>query len=80
MFCTFTRASAQETGQRLETTVFNKLRRTTPSVRAGRLARLTFEHDTESHEIDFVTGDALLGDVYQLIQFSVSLDDPKTRT
>ena len=79
MFCAFTRASAQETGQRLETAVFDKLRRTTPSARAGSLARLTFDYAGKSHEIDFVTGDALLGDVYQLIQVSVSLDDPKTR-
>lgn len=79
MFAAFTRASAQETGQRLETAVFNKLRRTTPSVRAGSLARLTFEHEGKSHEIDFVTGDALLDDVCQLVQVSVNLDDPKTR-
>mgnify|MGYP004586408805 CR=1 FL=1 len=79
MFCAFTRASTQETGQSLETAVFNKLRRTASSVRAGSLARLTFEHDAKSHEIDFVTGDALLGDIYQLTQVSVSLGDQKTR-
>ena len=47
-------------------------------MRAGSLARLTFEHENKFHEIDFVTGDALLDDVYQLVQVSVSLDDPKT--
>ena len=40
---------------------------------------MTFEHEGKSHEIDFVTGDALLDDVYQLVQVSVNLDDPKTR-
>ena len=79
MFAAFTRASAEETGQRLETAVFDKLRRTTASAREGSLARLTFEHERKSHEVDFVRGDALLGDVYKLVQVSVSLDDPKTR-
>ncbi len=79
MFAAFMRASAQDSGQRLETAVFDKLRRTTVSAREGSLARLTFEHEGRSHEVDFVCGDALVGDVYRLVQVSVSLDDPKTR-
>ena len=79
MFAAFTRANTEETGQRLETAVFDKLRRTTSPARDGSLARLTFEHEGRSREVDFVCGDVLLGDVYRLVQVSVSLDDPKTR-
>ena len=59
--------------------MFNKLRRTAPTVRSGSLARLTFEHGGSAHEVDFVMGDALLGDVYELVQVSVDLANPKTR-
>ena len=79
MFTAFSRAASKEEGQRLETVVFNKLRRTAPAVRAGSLARLTFLHEGASHEVDFVAGDTLLGDVYRLIQVSVDLANPKTR-
>lgn len=79
MFTAFSRAASKEEGQRLETVVFNKLRRTVPAVRAGSLARLTFLHEGASHEVDFVAGDTLLGDVYRLIQVSVDLANPKTR-
>lgn len=79
MFAAFSRAASKEEGQRLETAVFNKLRRMAPRARAGSLARLTFEHEGRSHEIDFVMGDALLGDVYELVQVSVDLSNPKTR-
>lgn len=79
MLTAFARANTEETGQRLETAVFDKLRRTVSPARDGSLASLTFEHEGKSHEVDFVCGDALLGDVYRLIQVSVSLDDPKTR-
>lgn len=79
MFAAFSRAASGEEGQRLETTAFNKLRRIAPTARAGSLARLTFEHRGASHEVDFVMGDALLGDVYQLVHVSVDLTNPKTR-
>ena len=49
------------------------------NARTGSLARLTFEHNGSSHEVDFVFGDALLGDVFQLLQVSVDLANPKTR-
>ena len=78
MFAAFSKAASEEVGQRLETAVFNKLRRLAPSVRTGALARLTFEHDKKSHEIDFVMGDALLGDAYRLVQVSVDITNPKT--
>ena len=79
MFTAFSRAASREGGQRLETAVFNKLRRVAPSARAGSLARLNFEHEGRAHEIDFVMGDALLGDAYQLVQVSMDLANPKTR-
>ena len=79
MFTAFSRAASKEGGQRLETAVFNKLRRVAPSARAGSLARLNFEHEGRAHEIDFVMGDALLGDAYQLVQVSMDLANPKTR-
>ena len=59
--------------------MFNKLRRIAPMARVGSLARLVFEYEGASHEVDFVMGDALLGDVFQLVQVSVDLANPKTR-
>ena len=79
MFAAFSRAASKEEGQRLETAAFNKLRRLAPTARTGSLARLTFEHGGASHEVDFVMGDALLGDVYRLVEVSVDLANPKTR-
>ncbi len=79
MFAAFSRASANDEGQRLETAAFNKLRRTTPSIRSGSPARLRFEHEGRNHEVDFVAGDTLLGDVYSLVQVSVGIEDSKTR-
>ena len=79
MFAAFSRAAGKEGGQRLETAVFNKLRRMAPNARSGSLARLTFEHEGGAHEVDFVMGDALLNDAYQLVQVSVDLANPKTR-
>ena len=79
MFTAFSRAASKEGGQRLETAVFNKLRRVAPAARAGSLARLNFEHEGRAHKIDFVMGDALLGDAYQLVQVSMDLANPKTR-
>lgn len=79
MFAAFSPAASKEEGQRLETAVFNKLRRLAPQARSGSLARLTFEHEGGSHEVDFVMGDALLGDVFQLVQVSIDLSNPKTR-
>lgn len=79
LFASFSPASSAEKGQRLETAVFNKMRRIAPVARSGSLARLAFEHERASHEVDFVMGDALLGDVRQLVQVSIDLENPKTR-
>ena len=79
MFVAFSRATSREDGQRLDTAVYDKLRRGASDARLGSIARLTFSHEGRSHEIDFVSGDALLGDVYSLVQVSVGMDDPRTR-
>lgn len=79
MMVAFSRSSSNELGQRLETAVFNKLRRESPAVRKGSLARLRFEHEGKQHEVDFVAGDALLGNVFSLVQVSVGLESSKTR-
>lgn len=79
MFTAFSRAASKEQGQRLETAVFNKLRRVAPQARSGSLARLTFELEGSLHEVDFVMGDALLGDMFELVQVSIDLSNPKTR-
>lgn len=79
MMASFSRSSANELGQRLETAAFNKLRRESPVARTGSLARLKFEHEGKQHEVDFVAGDALLGDVHSLVQVSVGMESDKTR-
>ena len=79
MFAAFAPANTIEVGQRLETAVFNKMRREEPSIRKGALSRLLFEADGKRHEIDFVMGDALISEINSLVQVCVSLDLPKTK-
>lgn len=79
MYAAFSPAATKEVGQRLETAVFNKLRRTTPRARKGSLARLLFEERGKRHEVDFIAGDVLLGDIYSLVQVSVDISVEKTR-
>lgn len=79
MFAAFSKASAQEYGQRLETAVFLKLRRDARLVRDGSVSRLLFQENGSRHEIDFVVGDALTMDAYRLVQVCWMLDDEKTR-
>lgn len=80
MFNAFSKASALERGQRLETAVFLKLRRDARLVRNGSVSRLLFQDGGNRHEVDFVVGDAITMDVYHLIQVCWALDDEKTRT
>ncbi len=79
MFGAFSPASALDHGQRLETAVFNALRRRTPAVRPGSVCRLLIKDKNKSHEVDFVAGDALLMQAYGLIQVSVDMTSEKTR-
>lgn len=79
MYTAFAPAATKEEGQRLETAVFNKLRSSAAPVRNGSLARLLVEDGGKQHEVDFVFGDALLGDAYELVQVSVEIDASKTK-
>lgn len=79
LFGAFSPSSAIDVGQKLETAVFNRLRRVSSSMRPGAISRYLFEDAGKRHEIDFVVGDALLLEPLRLVQVSVSLDDPKTR-
>lgn len=79
MFGAFSPASASDQGQRLETAVFNALRRRSPAVRTGSVCRLLLKEGGKSHEVDFVAGDALLMQAYDLIQVSVNMVSEKTR-
>ena len=79
MFSAFSPSPTCDEGQKLETAVFNKLRRGTNLVRQGSIARLLFEKNSARHEVDFVVGDALLQEAWQLVQVSYSLADAKTR-
>lgn len=79
LFAAFAPASTVDLGQRLETAVFDALRRSAPSIRDGAVSRLLISEGAQSHEVDFVTGDALLLEPAQLIQVSVSLENEKTR-
>lgn len=72
-------ASASDEGQRLETAVFNALRRLTPAVRNGSVSRLLMAEGSRQHEVDFIVGDALLMQAYQLLQVSVGMKDERTR-
>lgn len=79
MFGAFSPASALDQGQRLETAVFNALRRRTPAVRTGSVCRLLIKEKSKSHEVDFVAGDALLMRAYSLVQVSADMASEKTR-
>lgn len=79
MLVAFSPSASQDSGQRLETAVFNKLRQSSLLVREGAISRATIRKSSTAHEIDFVVGDALLQEAYKLIQVSYSLEDKKTR-
>lgn len=77
MLMAFSPSATQDEAQRLETAVYIHLRRTSGSLREGSVARLLVENGSR-HEIDFVVGDALLGEQHRIIQVSCSLSDEKT--
>lgn len=79
MFGAFSPAAVSDQGQRLETAVFNALRRRTPAARTGSVCRLLFKNGSRNHEVDFVAGDALLMQAYDLVQVSVEMTNEKTR-
>lgn len=75
----FSPASATDGGQRLETAVFDALRRRCGYFRRGSLTRALVEDGSKKREIDFVEGDALLSEPLRLVQVCVSLRDDVTR-
>ncbi|WP_165047409.1 MULTISPECIES: ATP-binding protein [unclassified Adlercreutzia] len=78
MLVAFSPSMARDEAQRLETAVFVKLRREAGSLREGGIARALID-DGGRHEIDFVVGDALMQDAFQLIQVSCDVSNERTR-
>lgn len=78
MFAAFSPSGVIDEAQRLETAVFLKLRQKTGALRAGTISRVLINNG-QRHEIDFVIGDALLGEAFQLIQVSCDITSQKTR-
>ena len=78
MLTAFSPSAARDEGQRLETAVFDRLRRGAGGMREGAISRLVVD-DGGRHEVDFVVGDALLGEGYRLVQVSVSMAERATR-
>ena len=69
-------AHAADEGQRLEDAVYLELRRRLPGMRRETIASLrTKEH---GYEVDFVVGDALSGELYDLYQVCVDVSDART--
>lgn len=74
----FSPSASHDEGQRLETAVFDALRRRAGDLRSGAISRLLVD-DGGRHKVDFVVGDVLLGEAYQLVQVTTSLEDEATR-
>lgn len=72
------RANQQDVGKRFETAIFTELMKRT---RNGRMDMVTsFTTPTKNREkVDFLIGDALLSEPYQLIQVSANMEAEKTR-
>lgn len=68
-------AATQDEGQRLETVVYNELRRRRAGGRPGEISTLK---TSEGYEVDFVMGDAVLRQDFELYQVSVSVEDERT--
>lgn len=69
-------AHAVDEGQRLEDAVYLELRRRMPGMRRETIASLrTKEH---GYEVDFVVGDALSGELYDLYQVCADVSDART--
>lgn len=80
LFSAFSPAPSMDTGQRLETAVFNKLRRQVPSPRMGAISRALVDKGAKRYEVDFVVGDALALESIQLIQVAAAIEDERTRS
>lgn len=79
MEAAFSPASTSDMGQRLETAVFDALRRKCGFLRKDSLSRAMVSVGSRRQEVDFVVGDALLAERVSLYQVCASLDDEGTR-
>lgn len=70
-------ARANDIGQRLEDVVYLELRRRSVGMRRDGISSLRTK--THGYEVDFVVGDALSGEVYELYQVAADVSDAKTR-
>lgn len=69
-------ASSVDAGQRLENVVYLELCRRGGSTRLGSV--FSFRTREHGYEVDFIVGDPLFGEAYQLYQVTQELDDPST--
>ncbi|WP_130811745.1 ATP-binding protein [Olsenella sp. Marseille-P4559] len=76
----FSPATTEDLGQRLETSVYDALRRRCGFLRSGSLSRALLADGSRRHEIDFVVGDVLLGEGVRLYQVCTSLSNEQTRS
>ena len=69
-------ASVRDDGQRLENAVYLELRRRTIGYRRDGIS--SCHTKTHGYEIDFVVGDALMQEQYELYQVTARMDDDRT--
>lgn len=74
----FSPAATLDYGQRLETAVFNALRRRCGYLREGALSRVVGDGSQGGYEVDFAVGDVLLDEPMCLYQVCAELNDPAT--
>ncbi len=74
----FSPATSDDLGQRLETAVFNALRRRCGLLCEGSLARALVSQGSKRHEVDFAVGDTLIGEPVDFYQVCVNMDDGGT--
>ena len=72
------RASQQDIGKRLETAVYMELMRRTANARMETVASYTARTPARE-KVDFLIGDALATDPYELLQVTVDMTSEKTR-
>lgn len=77
LFAAFSPAISRDIGQKLETAVFDHLRRKA-STRSGSISRAFVGEGSSRCEIDFIAGDTLALQPIKIIQVSAYIDDPKT--
>jgi hypothetical protein len=72
-------AAASDMGLALETAAYLELRRRSPFGRKNQIMSYDVREGSTSLEVDFVEGDALLGETETLVQVSASLEAESTR-